>query len=114
MKILLVYADEEAGPALVADLEDSGHDVRWVPNSDPEHMSVRDTTPEAIVACVEQDAGAAIEAVAALRKQKLFRNVPVLFTGTDESGLEAAMSDFPKASFARKDTLQTALASMSS
>ena len=114
MKILLVYADAEAGPELATDLEGSGHEVRWVPDSSPEHMSVRDATPEAIVASVEGDADEALAAVRALRAQKIYRAVPVLFTGNDEEGLAAALSDFPKASFARKDTLHTALASMAS
>lgn len=112
MKILLVHLGGSADDELAAALREYGHDVRVASNADDGDAPWEDYRPGALVARLEADTAQCLDLVAAIAARPGLGSVPILVTGGNELAVTAARRRFPDASFARLDTVQTALASL--
>lgn len=115
MRILLVHlGGAQTGPEddLHGILRDFGHDVRLVTDESTPPESWRDFHADVLVARLETDAARALDFLSEVTSKPPLVGAPILVTGRNELAIIAARRRFPEASFARLDTVPTALASM--
>ena len=112
MKILLVHLGDTDGRELAASLEESANDLRIVSHLDQARTPWTGWRPDVVVALLAADSAKALDLVDALLSQRPLVGAPLLVTGGNELAITAARRRFPEASFARLDTVETALASI--
>jgi len=115
MRILLVHlggAQSAPEDDLHAILRDFGHDVRLVTDENGPPDAWEGFHADVLVARLETDSARALDFLSDLTSKPPLVGAPILVTGRNELAIIAARRRFPEASFARLDTVQTALASM--
>ena len=112
MKILLVQLDASDDDPLTAGLNETGHDLRIVATAAEARTPWGEWRPDVIVARLEAESARTLDLVESLVAQRPLAGAPLLVTGGNELGITAARRRFPEASFARLDSVETALASI--
>ena len=109
MRVLLLHLHPAGRDALAASLADDGHDVEAVSALPQPRPSA---PPAAVVVCLDQAPQRTLDMAARLGDAVGVDSASILFVGGTPAALQEAQLRFPKASFARLDSLSTALASM--
>ena len=112
MKILLVHLGGAEGDELTASLAESSNDVVVVSGLGDARTPWTGWRPDVVVALLEADSAKALDLVEALLTQRPLAGAALLVTGGNELAITAARRRFPDASFARLDSVETALASI--
>lgn len=114
MRVLVVDPDAAAADELAAELTDSGYEsFAWGAAAAPAALEwAREGRPAVVVCLLTAAADEALGRLAELLDAKLARVSGLLFCGEDAEGLERARVAYPSASFARRRTLHTAIASL--
>ena len=107
MKVLLLHLDPSERDALAASIADDGHDVTAV--SAPVPIPV---PPDVVMVCLDTEPQRTLDLAARIGADAHVEVASILFVGGTQAALKEAQRRFPTASFARIDTLRTALASM--
>ena len=107
MNILVLHLDPHELEVLAASIADDGHDVTAV--SAPAPVPV---PPDVVVVCLDAEPQRTLDLAARIGADAKVEVASILFVGGTQSALKEAQRRFPTASFARLDTLRTALASM--
>jgi chemotaxis response regulator CheB len=93
-------------------MRDTGHTVRVAGAAADADLPWTDFHPDVVVARLESESAAGLDLLERILAKRPLIGAPLLVTGGNELALEAARRRFPEASFARLDTLTTALASI--
>jgi hypothetical protein len=107
MNVILLHLDEACRDQMAAELRDDGHHVRAV----SEETGSSDA-PDVLVVCLDVQAQRTLDLAARVGADCGVQAASILFVGGSPAALSEAQRRFPKASFARSDSLSTALASM--
>jgi len=107
MKILLLHLDAPRREELAVSLRDDGHDVTAVSAAPSPPF-----TPDVFVVCLEASPQRTLDFAAKIGAGAKVQAASILFVGGTPAALAEAQRRFPTASFARLDSLSTALASM--
>lgn len=108
MRVMLVHLDPAAAERLLESLRDDGHEVTLVVT--PPGAST--SPPDVVVVCLDAQPQRTLDLAARIATATQTPAPSLLFAGGTPSALQEAQRRFPKASFARLDSLSTALASM--
>jgi len=107
MKILLLHLDPASREVLAETIRDDGHDVTAVSAAPSQPF-----TPDVFVVCLDAAPQRALDFAAKIGAGAGVAVASILFVGGPPAALAEAQRRFPNASFARIDSLPTALASM--
>jgi hypothetical protein len=103
MRVHVIQPDAAEYERLRSDLREQGYDVV----DDPTEGRI-----DVWLVSLHPDGSGALESLAAELAAPGARRGPLLFSGGDESTLDAALAAYPRASFVRADQMLTALVSM--
>src|SRR5688572_324909 len=111
MNVLLLHLDAPAAAAMAQQLEDDGHSLTLACDT-AAALAARPPSPHVLVVCLDAQPQRTLDLAARLGAGTEVPTQQILFVGGSSASLGEAQRRFPKASFARLDSLSTSLASM--